>query len=68
MNIYSTPTKHCKTITFKPETIDDGFKVGLIKAKLDNHRIPHNIEIDDYKINSITITDFDLVNLILGVK
>jgi hypothetical protein len=68
MNIYTNPNyKHCKTITFKPESIDDGIKIGLLKAKLKNHKIHHKLNMNESKIESITITDFDLIKLIIGM-
>lgn len=68
MNIYITPKRTCKMITFRPENIDDGIKIGLLKAKLNNHKIPHNLEMEDGKIQAVSITDFDLIKLMLGVE
>lgn len=67
MNIYTTPKKDHKTITLMAESIDDGIKIGLIKAKLDVHEIPYMIEIINEKIKGITLTDTNLLRVILGM-
>lgn len=63
MLIY-TKNNNDDEIHFKPKTITDGMKIGIIMEKLKSKGVPIKLDVEDGDITKLSIKQKDLIDLL----